>query len=130
MKIAPFKDRELDFTKPVKVHWHFTKKTYAIEQGGLIVGYSDKFYLQDADFTVSESGRQRVIREKKKNVHAHVWGFIKTELPFIGVRTREEINYNPYKNETFVTQDNKRVSYRSLVLLTTWNDHSLIFAKY
>lgn len=69
----------------------------------LVIDHVPDIALTDAVFKVSEKGRQRVIKEKRKNVHAGV----------IGSRTDEknkknmvQILYNPYKFETFVNAEN------------------------
>lgn len=63
--------------------------------------------LQDVKFIVSEAGRRRVRREKRKNVHAYVRG-----APGKRPRGRKlcavEVTYDPYKYETFVTRKGKR----------------------
>lgn len=57
-------------------------------------------------FKVSEKGRQRVLRERKKNVHAWVTGTLK------GFDTSEadpyyEGYYNPYETEFFIDHCSK-----------------------
>ena len=67
-----------------------------------IVGRHDhRVVLDNATFKVSEAGRQRVVREKKKNVHAFVTGsfqgypFFEEDLAhFYGYSL---VTYNPYK---------------------------------
>jgi hypothetical protein len=61
--------------------------------------------LSDVRFTVSEAGRQRVLREKRKNVHAFVEG---VESPLYGSINRKldcKVTYNPYKYEKFTTSE-------------------------
>jgi len=43
---------------------------------GLVLAHADKLLLDDAVFKVSEKGRQRVISEQRKNVHAGVQGIL------------------------------------------------------
>jgi len=43
---------------------------------GKVVGHAYNIRLTDAEFRVSEAGRQRVLKEQKKNVHAGVVGTI------------------------------------------------------
>ena len=43
---------------------------------GRVVAHADKVVLQDATFKVSEAGRQRVLKERRKNVHAGVVGVL------------------------------------------------------
>jgi hypothetical protein len=57
--------------------------------------------LKNCTFKVSASGRERVRREKKKNVHAWIQGEKIESLSVIDCRIRE-VTYNPYKHESFV----------------------------
>jgi hypothetical protein len=43
---------------------------------GKVVGHAERIRLKDCEFKVSEAGRQRVLRERCKNVHAGVVGEI------------------------------------------------------
>lgn len=62
--------------------------------------------FQDCTLRVYESGRQKVIREKKKNVHAYVesaaYKIIFGNIDTINLR---EIYYNPYNFDSFVYKD-------------------------
>jgi hypothetical protein len=70
--------------------------------------------LRDAKFIVSESGRQRVLREKQKNVHAFVEGDLVRVCPkgkasadccpVEAARARARVSYDPYKRGAFVRQ--------------------------
>jgi hypothetical protein len=56
---------------------------------------------------VSEAGRQRVIREQRKNVHAGVKGelvWTDTDSRQSGTVLGNKVTYNPYKFKTFVDQ--------------------------
>lgn len=86
-----------------------------------ILGYSNRLVLRNCKFVVQQGGRNRVLKEKKKNVHAFVRGNFDTEehnitnsggdLFFIYNNTRpflyNEIRYNPYKNKCFERLDKK-----------------------
>jgi hypothetical protein len=87
-----------------------------------VVGHANGLFLKDCQFAVSQAGRQRVLREKRKNVHAGVVGDL---VAVTGYRTRihntgldfdymnEEawqakyapgvpVTYNPYLYSSFV----------------------------
>lgn len=67
---------------------------------GLVVGHTDRIVLADATFKVSETGRQRVLRTRTKNVHAWIQGRpVETTDPAGGWVA---VTYNPYKYATFV----------------------------
>ena len=62
--------------------------------------------LLDAQFKVSEKGRQRVLREKKKNVHAYVVGTWESEFePNFPIKVA---TYNPYKYSSFVDATSRK----------------------
>ncbi len=75
---------------------------WSLRVRGRVVGYTDGLTLRDVTFRVSEVGRQRVLRERKKNVHAYVVG---TLIESGGCRLPEpgwiRVTYNPYKGNYF-----------------------------
>jgi hypothetical protein len=112
LKVVPFKNRNIDLEKPVRVFRNLTKKRendlpwYSIIQGDRVVGHAQLLIMVDCRFVVSESGRQRVIREKKKYVHAFIVGRISTRGAMGMLETDDDklpakVNYNPYKNAKF-----------------------------
>ena len=87
-----------------------------------VVGHAQGLFLENCDLVVSEAGRQRVLKQKRKNVHAGVVGDL---VAVTGYRTRihnagmtfdymnEEawqkkyaagvpVTYNPYLYSSFV----------------------------
>lgn len=88
----------------------------------LVLGHADEVQLRNPKFIVNENGRQRVLREKQKNVHAVVKGVPKSFTGF-EIRTRNavqatsvlfylqkpveykfdfKVTYNPYRYNSFV----------------------------
>ncbi len=117
-----------------RVYYNLHKRTLSIQQkqinpsGNLVwkvVRYSDYIHLKDAKFKVSESGRQRVIKEKKKNVHAYVVG---TEGD--GSNGDTKVFYNPYKHATFVDENQNPVHSASEVLIVGNKAGYSIIIKY
>lgn len=96
---------------------------------GKVIAHADAVMLSDVTFLVSEAGRQRVIREGRKNVHAGVHGVLDgtagTTLRYdlndcldSGLRGLEwilprttapalwtPVRYNPYEGPHFVKTD-------------------------
>ncbi len=78
---------------------------------GRVVAHRDNVLLFHTTFKVSQAGRERVLREKRKNVHAGVCGnwygmFVTDDTSLTAVKERGElITYNPYKYTTFVYKD-------------------------
>jgi hypothetical protein len=100
----------------VFVYYNLHKHCWSIKalegaRKGRVVAHASRVLLDSAEFKVSEAGRQRVLRERKKNVHAGVIGKLlkweKVLVPlwvnnpgaFTGIK---EVAYNPYKFSTFV----------------------------
>jgi hypothetical protein len=59
----------------VFVYWNLHRKCWSVraEQGpdkGRVIAHTDHLTLANVQFRVSEAGRQRVLREGRKNVHA------------------------------------------------------------
>lgn len=89
----------VDGQQRVRVARNLHKKQLSIRVKGKVVGYTDWVKLADVKFIVNEAGRQRCLREGKKNVHAFVEGHIvEGEYPGSIVC----VTYNPYKTGTFV----------------------------
>lgn len=60
----------------VKVYFNLQKNCLSVVDAstGRLYCHSHRVELKDARFHVNENGRQRVVREKRKNVHAYVIG--------------------------------------------------------
>lgn len=88
---------KIDRSKPVKVYRNLHKGCWSIKQNGLVKAHSDEVNLFDCNFLVNEKNRQKVIKEKRKNVHAFVKGYIwNTPVDLI-----KQASYNPYANNYF-----------------------------
>ena len=97
----------------VQVYWNLHKLMWSIRNAktGKVVSHSDYVLLESAAFRVSNAGRERVIREQRKNVHAWVQGKLVAEGPMstatdrssvLPYRETKEVTYNPYKYKSFV----------------------------
>jgi len=118
--------------RPVYVYKNLHKNCWSIKQHGLVKAHIPKdeaVGLWDCYFHVDAKGREKVIREKRKNVHAYVKGYLQdvenvTRIPceYLDPRVTAkevEVTYNPYKYETFVDKkDESFVYYAGEVLLT------------
>ena len=92
----------------VFVYWNLHKRLWSVkamqgENKGRVIAHVKGLALKDATFKVSRAGRERVLREQRKNVHAGVVGELLQGKDFFGT-TR--VTYNPYKYTTFVKADN------------------------
>lgn len=80
---------------------------------GRVIKHARSLVLRDCKCKVSKAGRARVLREKRKNVHAGIEGTLVDQVPCL--RLAEQVTYNPYKYETFV-----KVSTLAEVHQATW----------
>ena len=100
------KGRELRDGQRIFVYFNLHKKCFSVKdvRTGLVVAHTDEISMRDVTFKVSESGRQRVLSEKRKNVHAGVLGeYWEGGWGTIGFNT---VTYNPYKAGHFYSKDN------------------------
>lgn len=86
----------------VKCYWNLHRKCISVQYKGRVIAHPPRIVLDDVKFKVSQAGRARVLREKKKNVHAFVCGTIS---PFANTFEGEAVTYNPYKYNSFVKVD-------------------------
>lgn len=97
--IRPIRDGE-----KVAIYWNLHKDCFSVQARSgkrVVIGHVDEFVLTDVNFNISEKGRQRVIKNKRKNVHAFIVGrwFAGDSTPFA---FWQAVTYNPYKHTTFV----------------------------
>ena len=88
----------------VKVYKNLTRNTWSIQdyKTRKVIGYSDNIRLEDAKFAVSQAGRQRVLKESKKYVHAFVVGTLVEKWTLTG--SFETVRYNPFMYDFFFTE--------------------------
>lgn len=119
--MKPYKNRQIDLTKPVLVYRNLHKNGFSIKQNSLVVAHADKILLKNCTFHVNKRGRQKVLITKQKNVHAYIKGFICESIMGTSIHNEwkgkykfsAKIEYNPYKYENFtltnLIQSNKIV---------------------
>lgn len=122
----------------VKVYRNLHNGLYSIQRLGRVIGHAQRVALTNTTFVVSEAGRQRVIREGKKNVHAFAQGDLAEVYGFQGYRGRHvgkleglnesdlpprflermtRVTYNPYKFDSFVDAETKQPMGSGLVVI-------------
>ena len=87
----------------VEVYRNLHKNCYSVraltgKNKGRVIDYVQSITLKDAKFVVQPAGRDRVLREKRKNVHAFVRGHITDEPLTHGA----PVIYDPYLTNAFV----------------------------
>ena len=122
-KIADIYEEQIsliDPKKPLKCYRNLNRRLgdekdfWSVKQGNIVRFHCRCIFLKDVTFPVNEKVRQRVIANKRKEVHAFVMGFITQtgDAPLFDAycKDKQEVTYNPYKNETFVCKDRKVIS--------------------
>lgn len=92
----------------VRVYFNLHKHVLSVQEktakGWRVAAHTPFLCLKNVKFKVSEAGRLRVIKEKKKNVHAFIEGEVSDwreceEMPC------HAVTYNPYVRGDFFFKD-------------------------
>jgi hypothetical protein len=112
--------------RPVYVYKNLHKDCWSVKQHGLVKAHipaNETVSMWDCYFHVDVKGRERVIKEQRKNVHAFVKGYLQEfchQDPKIDGR-EVEVTYNPYKYETFVDKSDESFVYHADEVKLTHN---------
>ena len=93
----------------VRIYFNLHKKSWSVKckRTNRVLIHCDFIPLKQCKFIVSEKGRQRVLKEKRKNVHAYVDGIIGGDFDNSEVY-HGTFTYNPYKYDSFVRTLNEK----------------------
>ena len=106
------KKYEINFNQPVYAYKNLHKDCWSIRQDGLVKAHAKKLSLHSCVFKVSKHGRARVLKEKRKNVHAGIEGYIENWQMGSWIDshpTARPVTYDPYKYENFVDKDTEQM---------------------
>ena len=122
----------IDRNKRVYVYFNLHKKVWSVRQSGKVVEHTKDIILKDCRFLVSEAGRKRVLREKKKNVHAGVSGYVVDSIPDIVYEACSHLTYNPYRYKGFVSIDDPYdiVERSDYAHMECENEHTSVWATW
>ena len=107
---------------------HTHKRSVKYVKTGRVIGHHYEVSLYNAKFKVSEAGRARVLKEKRKNVHAGVEGYLTTDylarkmdgtILWESQSERHKVTYNPYLYDTFVTVSDKEPIHKAYFVRMT-----------
>jgi len=98
----------------VEVYFNLHKRVFSIRscKTGRVIHHAKDVHIVNPKFVVREGGRQRVLRERKKNVHAFVRGNL-TTFKDNPSRLADTIGYNPYKYDSFVNVTDEEPVYKA-----------------
>ncbi len=96
--------------KRVRVYRNLNTGTLSAQEktakGWRVTKHPKKIHLKNVRFLVNQTGRKKVIKDKRKNVHAYIEGeLVDTSSTISG----KLLTYDPYKTDQFMTKDGKKV---------------------
>jgi hypothetical protein len=88
----------------VEVYFNLHKKLFSVRSvaTGRVMFHTYEVCIDNPKFVVRKAGRDKVLRERKKNVHAFVRGDIRYYSEILSPRL--DLSYNPYKAGHFVNK--------------------------
>lgn len=109
----------------VETYFNLHKKCLSYRPSGGKVQHAHTLLLNNVKFAVQPAGREKVLREKRKNVHA----FVRGEVAFVRHDISEDdgdlspanmdrqmyrrVTYNPYMTDSFVYRDTEEPIYEA-----------------
>ena len=104
--------------KKVMVYYNLHKETFSVTYKSKVVLHADYVKLGNVEFRVRQGGRDKVLKEKRKNVHSFVIGTLVDYCKYPCEDMPSEPNnnivtYNPYKYNSFVVKDTEEPVYRA-----------------
>lgn len=106
----------------VDIYFNLHKKCLSIRHKGRVIDHARSVEMNSVSFVVSQKGRERVLREKRKNVHAFVRGEMNSYValknsPVANLQPHNDngrqVKYNPYKYSSFVLALTEEPIYRA-----------------
>ena len=96
----------IDLNKPVRVFKNLKHGCYSILQDGRVKASARQVRLADVEFRIRESGRQRMLREERRIVHAFAVGrlveFLHPSEPgSLEALPGRTVRYDPHRFATF-----------------------------
>lgn len=100
------------------VYYNLNKHTFSITFKNKLIAYSDHIKLTEVEFRVRPGGRAKVLKDKRKNVHAFVIGNLINYCNYPCKNITEDINvkivtYDPYKYNFFVVKGTEEPIYNA-----------------
>lgn len=104
----------------VRVYRNLHKNCYSVQEKvdgrWKVVDHVATITLENPIFRVYDAGRQRVLKEKQKNVHAYVIGNRVENYEYFSIE--DIVKYNPYKFGYFYNQNNEPIEKANMAKLT------------
>jgi hypothetical protein len=100
------------------VYYNLNKHTFSVTYKNRLITHADYIKLNDIEFRVRQGGREKVIKEKRKNVHSFVIGTLMDYCKYPCESLPSEPNshivtYDPYKYNSYVMKDTQEPIYKT-----------------
>ena len=82
----------------VAVYKNLSRQCWSVRHRGKVVAHVREIALADVEFHVCEAARERVVRNRRREVHAWAKGAVIATVP---AGHRCAITYNPYGSKNF-----------------------------
>jgi len=118
----------------VMVYYNLHKHTFSVRSNNRVVIHADYVKLVDVEFKVRHGGREKVIKDKQKNVHSFVIGTLVDYCNYPCKDMPSEPNnnivtYNPYKYNSFVMKDTEEPIYQASVVKMINSGNKIFITK-
>ena len=115
------------------VYFNLQRRVWSERQAGKVIANAEVIRLRDVRSLVGKAGQAKVRAEGRKNVHAGVSGinvtdsFQKEYVPENG--SWVWVSYNPYENDTFVTQFGDPVESADWAVMDASGTHPTVWGR-
>lgn len=89
----------------VKVYRNLHTRRISVRAAEGVIYHAYNIVLDDVSFRVGQAGREKVLREKRKNVHAFVVGTVVSYDQNLILTDGDIISYNPYRFNYFYNKE-------------------------
>ena len=134
--------KHIDGRRKVRVYKNLHKNCYSVQQDGVVMCHASRVALENVKFIVYKAGQERVRKEKRKNVHAYIEGFVidtrYADNMVDGHKSDEELDkgrsdweniyYNPYECDGFINTSTERIA-ESAEFVTLEKNEQVIYAS-
>tara|TARA_R110000824_G_scaffold260503_1_gene449163 strand:- start:81 stop:458 length:378 start_codon:yes stop_codon:yes gene_type:complete len=110
----------------VEIYFNLHKKVFSVRHKGRVIKHVESAVIRRPKFVVQAAGRAKVLREKKKNVHAFVRGELYNVAPDYDMTQDfyKDIKYNPYKADTFIINSTNEPIHNANWAFLTIDNHN------
>ena len=122
----------IDPNRPVRVFRNWKHGCYSIMQGGALRASARQVRLADVEFRVREQGRERMLREARRNVHAFAVGRLVDFVHPDEERALEVVDgrgvfYDPWRFAAFVDRETESPVARAGV--AQFDEEGVVYAE-